>query len=620
MPLRHIRALVRKWPLAAFLRRRARGKPAPAQQAASEARLRKLIDNAWDLLLLFDRDMRVLYASPSVERLLGRSPLGHRIAGDGLPVPAEDLARIETVLKQALTHPGVPCSFEHRLRNRSGDDLLVEASLTNLLDDADVAALVYSGREVGARRQAERALRESEARYRILFENSPLPMWLFDPDTLAILETNQTALAHYGYTREEFLAMSLRELHPALDVAALAKTLRRGAPVEIWNLRRKDGSLLQAAVRLRLTPFQGRPACLVLAENVTDRLAAEQARRESEARLRAVFDGAPVGIAIADAAGRYLMVNRELCRMLGYAEAELVGRRYTDFVCRDDAQDGIDLAALVRNGDSDVVASERRWVRKDGSTFWVLLTVSVARTTEGSFVGCVSVALDVTERREAEARRIEYARRQRDILVREVHHRIKNHLQGLLGLLRQYIDEQPALAPPLRKLAAQINAITIVHGLQGRGKGAAGLPELAAEIAGFLGGLTGGRILIDCPQRDCPWAVAESEAVPLALVLNELLTNALRHGTDKSDVSLRIACHAKGARLTIDNPGRLDAGFDFAAGKGLGTGLELVRSLLPHEGATLRLANGRQGRVEASLELAPPVLLPATASHAVSLR
>lgn len=720
-----------------------------AALAASEARFRRLIENAWDLLVLFDRDMRIVYASPSVEQQLGSRLTGESIASGTALVHPEDVGRVEVARVNALAHPGLPQRFEHRVRGRYDHWMLVEANFTNHFDDPDIGALTYIGRDISERKWAEQALRDSEeryrflfklspdavfvhwnnvvlytndaavrlfraeserdlvgrdwhdlvaqadwanterraaslalgeapflqpaemryraldgqlieveaagarivvdgkpaimsvvrdiserkraetelrqseARYRFLFESSPLPMWVFDTETLAFLEVNGTAVSHYGYTREEFLAMTLREIRPPQEVADLEKVVNAEVRSQgrVWTHRRKDGSLIKAAIWFQDVQFLGRNARMVLAEDVTARVEAERALAESEARLRAIFDSAPVGIAIANAGGRYLMVNRAQCEMLGYSEAELLQRTYADITHPDDVQTNLDLGARLQDGEISVGSIEKRYVRKDGTSFWVLLTIGLVRTAEGDVVGSVGVAQDITERREAEARRLEYARQQRDTLVREVHHRIKNHLQGLAGLLRQHMHEQPGLAPVLQKFAAQVNAISIVHGLQGRmEKGDASLRSLATEIAAFLGSITGTQIGLACPGPVCLWAVAEAEAVPLALILNELLTNALRHGTDKTRVSLSIECDENRAQLVIRNPGRLDDRLDFAGGKGLGTGLSLIRSLLPPEGVAFRLENAEGGWVETRLALGPPVLQPMQQVQVVSLR
>jgi hypothetical protein len=275
--------------------------------------------------------------------------------------------------------------------------------------------------------------------------------------------------------------------------------------------------------------------------------------------------------------------------------------------------------AEIRRGWHEKALRERRYFRfedrRDNRDFEIHVCPVVTDTGEVHRVAVI--AFDISERKQDEAKRLELARQQRDTLVREVHHRIKNHLQGLAGLLRQHMAQQ-ALKPVLEEVVAQINAISIVHGLQGREKGDASLRNLAAEIAAFLGSIMGSRIDLDCPTHGCLWAVAEAEAVPLALVLNELLTNALRHGTDKARVSLSMECNGNRARLIIRNPGRLDAGLDFARGRGVGTGLGLIRSLLPQQGVILELENAEEGWVEVRLELGPPVLLPM--GQVVSLR
>ncbi|MCC7269627.1 MAG: PAS domain S-box protein, partial [Rhodocyclaceae bacterium] len=381
-------------------------------------------------------------------------------------------------------------------------------------------------------------------------------------------------------------------------------------PVEL-RYRAFDGQTIEAEATAASVAIEGSPAIMSIMRDVTQRKRAERALRESEARLRALFDSAPVGIAIADTDGRYLMVNRAQCEMLGYGEAELLRRTFADVTHPDDVQANLDIAARLWQGEIGAGSVEKRYVRKDGSALWVLLTVSPVRTADGEVLGSVGVAQDITERREAEARRLEYAHRQRDILVREVHHRIKNHLQGLAGLLRQHLREQPALELVVQKFAAQVRAIAIVHGLLGREKGDTSLRSLVDEIAAFLGQMAGSRIEPVCPEHACLLAVAEAEAVPVALVLNELLTNALRHGADPSRLRLSMQCDGNSASVVIRNPGRLSAAVDFAAGKGLGTGLGLIRSLLPPAGAALSLKNTEDGQVEARLELGPPLLLPA---------
>lgn len=124
-------------------------------------------------------------------------------------------------------------------------------------------------------------LRENEARYRELFKANPHPMWVYDLETLAFLAVNNAAVAAYGYSRAEFLAMTIRDIRPGEQLPALDDSVHRDAGpmrrVGVWTHRWKDGTLRQVEIVTHDLDFDGRPARLVLANDATERLAAEEA-------------------------------------------------------------------------------------------------------------------------------------------------------------------------------------------------------------------------------------------------------------------------------------------------------------------------------------------------------
>jgi PAS domain S-box-containing protein len=141
------------------------------------------------------------------------------------------------------------------------------------------------------RRREEAVLRASEERYRRLFEGNPHPMWVADPSTLRFVAVNAAAIARYGYTRDEFLAMTISDLMPPEDLAVLNTTLaaalgRRLSTTRVWRHRNKYGTLLDVDVTTHEMDFDGRRALLQLAFDVTDQRRAEAAIAESEDRLR----------------------------------------------------------------------------------------------------------------------------------------------------------------------------------------------------------------------------------------------------------------------------------------------------------------------------------------------
>jgi two-component sensor histidine kinase len=217
---------------------------------------------------------------------------------------------------------------------------------------------------------------------------------------------------------------------------------------------------------------------------------------------------------------------------------------------------------------------------------------------------------DLSGQKARESQRLVEEASHRDALVREVHHRIKNNLQGVTGLLRGLATRHPELLPALDDVVAQVRAIAIVHGIYGSAAGTkVTLRELVHGIARSTESLWQTSFTIDDRTQCSHCVVAENEAVPLALVLNELMANAAKHRRLGAAPSIVIDCAAatRCAAVRLSNPGRLPAEFDFDARQGLGTGLNLVASLMPPGGARI-FWEQRENVVLTVLELASPVI------------
>ncbi len=199
----------------------------------------------------------------------------------------------------------------------------------------------------------------------------------------------------------------------------------------------------------------------------------------------------------------------------------------------------------------------------------------------------------------------------RNTLIREVHHRIKNHLQGIVMLIgNASLDEEPDQV--LKKVINQVRTIATVYGLQAQERDEKiHLAKLISSCVGLYDKTISFNLENDL-ESNCQDELASQESVPIALIVNELIVNAEKHSAalENPKIDVLLSCNSCTAKLSISNPVKgLPENFDFLRGTGLGTGLNLLRTLLPKQGATLTfLENDSVLTVELCLD--PPVIIP----------
>jgi PAS domain S-box-containing protein len=336
---------------------------------------------------------------------------------------------------------------------------------------------------------------------------------------------------------------------------------------------------------------------------------ANRRRAEADLRIAAIAFECQEGMLVTDPNHVILRTNQSFTRIMGYSQQEVVGKSTS--LMRSDRHPADFYEAIWESARLTGTSANEVWHRrKSGEVFPQWLTSTAVKNEHGEITHYVVTHTDITYQKEQEAKRLADEASHRDALVREVHHRIKNNLQGITGMLRQIAQERPEAAEPINQAIAQVRSIAVIHGLQGRANvGMVRLCELTRAIAADVESVWRAPIKVDIPSVWVPGIVAESEAVPMALVLNELIINAVKHGgkaRGSVEINLRKGSRPDVIQVIITNGGQWRVNTD-RRGISLHVGLQLVDTLLPREGS--HLMREQQGnRVVTRLEVEPPVI------------
>ncbi len=454
-----------------------------------------------------------------------------------------------------------------RRRDFSAADIRLAQALADQAAVAIENARLFNQaqQEIAEREQAERALRESEERYRALFEQANDAIFVENQDD-EILDVNHRACELLGYTREELLAMKVPDLQ-APEVRGEAGSVTReeleqhaDRPFEAIDIHR-DGTRIP--VEVSKSPLTGQEGGLVLSivRDITKRKQAEEARRkaltealqathalwESEARLRSVVDHAPVVIWALDRDGVFTFSEGRGLDSFGLESGEVVGRSvfevYAGFpgIIADTrrALAGETFSSSTQIGD---VALENRYVPLEDD--------------HGTVIGTIGVALDVTERRRVEEQ-IRISLREKETLLQEIHHRVKNNLQVISSLLRLQSARvnDPHTLGVLTESRDRVRSMALVHEMLYQSENLARV-DFGAYVRNLTGYLirayrtSSTRVALRSDVQDVTLGI--DLAVPCGLIINELVSNALKHGfPDGREGEITVKMRADPSTITL---------------------------------------------------------------------
>nr|WP_297355844.1 PAS domain S-box protein [uncultured Caldimonas sp.] len=580
------------------------------QQAELEAlaRDRELMFSLSDVGIVFLRGGRVQRASEGFCLLTGygSDELG-TLEERALFTDEGDYERLRLEHTEALMSTG-RWTGERLLRRKDGTLCWVQVHKRLVHEGDPDGGVIASYVNVDARRLAEQALATQAERTRAILDSVLVGIVTVGPHGIEWM--NRSARRMFGGDLADFAGRPISVVassdpsHP-FQRSAVEHLEHGQAQMFECQVMARDGRnfwVVGNAVVTGMGP-RGREITYALLD-IDSRRQAEQRIAEAQASLRRLIDLAPLAITLCDAPTlRILQINPVAAAITGLPVEALIGRTPEDiYPEKDAAVFRTDMeAALVADG---VTQREYR-VSVDGQpTVWDARYLPLARPGEPPDQ-LLLVAANVTEQRAAQEARLEAAISQRELLVKEVHHRIKNNLQGVAGLLQQIAVRKPEMAGPISEVAGQVQAIAHVYGLQVGAVGPLRLKRVVEAITGSVQKTFDRPIVLSIEGAHVQeWALPEAESIPIALTLNELLTNAIKHSAS-GDVGCRLLCEENAVQIEVSNAGQLPPGFTLAQFPGGVSGLGLIRALLPRRSARLTLEN-EAGRVLAVVRLTPP--------------
>jgi len=579
-----------------------RKKSEPALADAHE-RLCDLIQAIPDIVYFKDTDHRNLAVNEAFEKMSGLTK-AEIVGKTDEEIFPPDLAAACKTSDERVLESGKALRFEEAILDRDGRRTVYETIKSPFRNSAgEIAGIVGVSRNISDRKQTEAALRESEERFRTLYENSTVGLYRTTPDG-RILLANPALLRMLGYDSfEEIVSRNLEPdgLGPEYSRASFKDRVEKDGLIQgleaAW--KKKDGTTvyIRESARAIFDPSGRVKYYEGTVEDVTERKRAEIELLASETKFRRIFDRSLEGIFQTTLEGRMLSANKAMVRMFGYESlpeflATDVHTHYAEIEARSKIIEALKAEGEIRNW-------ELRFRRKDGTIFHVLANATIVRDETGRIGHIEGMLADISDLVQSKAD-LESALREKETLLKEIHHRVKNNMQvvsSLLNLQSQYLQDPKAITA-FQDSQYRIRSMFMIHESLYRSDSLSRV-DFAAYIRNLAQALIGsqakypGRIELRTDVEPVNFDL--KTAVPLGLIINELVSNALKHAFPKDrkgTITVGLHHQTKDEFLLSVRDDGVGLPGDMELGQSKSMGLQLVETLT--------------GQLDGRIELGPP--------------
>jgi two-component system sensor histidine kinase UhpB len=261
----------------------------------SQVLLSNVINSAMDGIITVDESQNIVMVNPSTERIF-RYEASELIGKPLDKIIPERFREMHRKHVGEFGRTGISARRAHALTpltgvRSNGQEFPLEISISQVhIGEKKLYTAIF--RDVTEKLKAEKVIKSSEERYRLLFHNNPLPMWVYDLQSLEFLDVNDAVVEKYGYSREEFFSMTIKDIRPPEDAELLNKYLAdsRDSLTQsgIWRHKKKDGTIINVEITSHTINFGGVPSRLVLANDITEKIRAVEELKSSREGLRAL--------------------------------------------------------------------------------------------------------------------------------------------------------------------------------------------------------------------------------------------------------------------------------------------------------------------------------------------